>query len=158
MKNTFVLDESTIICAQMGKNERGEDDTSALGLIQDIDANCHHIALDYELYQKYKKKYDWLQRPGISTVATSIPRLLDSMLHTRDKLCFVQEVVSIAEANGIHHKDIPLVRLAASVQGILVTTDDDLIEALDELDIESSYGVRSLRPEAAIQWAEPSDP
>jgi len=158
MKNTFILDESTLICAQTGKNEKGKDDSSALNLILDIDSNCHHIAIDYELYKKYKKKYDWLQRPGTSTIPISIPRLLDSMFHTGDKACFVQEVTSIAEAKRIHRKDVPMVQLAASVQGILVTTDNDLIEALNELDVESSYGLRVVRPEMAGQWAGPGDP
>lgn len=158
MKNTFVLNESTIICAQTGKNERGEDDTSALDLIRNIKANCHRIAVDYQLHENYKKKYNWLQRQRTSMMPESIPRLVDSMLRTADKGYFIQEVISIAEPKRIHHKDVPMVQLAGTVQGILVTTDDDLIEALNELDIESSYGVRPLRPEAALELAGPGDP
>ncbi len=154
MTNTFVIDENVFILAHGFVNERGEPDKSSAELIGEIAANGHIIALDALLLQRYIQQINWRAVPGRTSVMVVILGMLaDSTRHRYER-----DVPPIDKEDQIDPDDVPMVRLAALVQAILATTDGRLTTALHRSSIVTDTGIRPMRPEAALPFAQGTDP
>ncbi len=157
MKRIFVIDENVYVFFHTQQNEKGIEDLSSLRMVESAIANCHSIALSYELYRRYSRKHEVIPARGRLATPRSLISLFKDALANPPKGVLVENAPPLIRETEFHNDDIPVVRVAAATKAILVTTDDRLIRRLDESGIAKVYGIRALRPETAVSLAGPTD-
>lgn len=155
MTYTFVLDESTIVLAFKGENERGETDYSAALLLLNISQKCHRIAVNPYIYGKYTEKLKKLESKKLNPF---ILKVITNITYDSTKYAWIQYSPRIHGENKIHDDDVPIARLAVRARGIFVTTDGRLKRGLENGNIIQKYGLNVMRPEEAINLAQQEDP
>jgi len=154
MKHAFILDENIIPMAYLGKNERGEEDLSAATLVTNIIWNCHKIIVNNFLLRKYSQKTDEVKKVHKGAKVLNIINVIHQAMKRRNKVVIDSDMLDIDfPPKSFHDGDIPVVTLAARNKGILVTTDNNLIEKLGKTSITSKFTMKTKRPEDAIQYA-----
>lgn len=151
MRHIFVLDETTIIAAIIGKNAVGNEDFSSRNLLLQIARNCHKIAWNYELRQKYSQQIDSLKQ-NYSSPYPLPDRILFHLLTTQSK--------SVQNENYYQHLDPDLqddkhvISLSIFTKGILVTEDQRLKDALTEKSLVEKHDLTIVTPREALQYAD----
>lgn len=162
-RNRFILDENIIICAQTGKNERGEDDPAALDLLTHILEHGHRLAYTFEVWAKYSSQLKRLSSVSgvMQGTGTSVMRLLRDILVDDERNPQLEQAApklqELDRLMGVDEGDRVFVELAASIDAnvCLVTTDRPLIEALANIRLPERYGFVVDRPEVSISRAGP---
>ena len=150
MKQTFILDENIL---EYGLSVPGGSPDPSRLLIEQILANCHHVAWDGELISRYMRRLSNLQSQFPSPV-----RAFRSMLSNSEKLVYVEEVPEVEHEDQVRDaSDLPFVRLAAAVDAgaILATSDGPLRQSVIEARINNDHNFLVIPPEEALQWAGP---
>jgi hypothetical protein len=131
----YVLDESVV----KGALERC---VPSLEAILRIVNRCDSIVFNSDWWDKC---YACMARSAGSEVGLRLLRVFNQAFVVRDKL--VQETAEgepLKDENGIHHKDLWVVRLAVSSKATLVTKDGPLAAALKD------KGVPCVAPEDVV--------
>ena len=157
MKRTFVIDEGILICAQTGQDENGNSDLSAARLLLDFIGNCHRIALNADITEKYKRQFSSLtQRRFVGAV--NVVDILRNAMFNSDKVTEIAHPTPLDPRMlaAIPHDDLPFVSAAITAQAVLVTVDTRLRDCLNDCGVIQRYGLTVLRPEDAVHLAAPT--
>lgn len=155
MKRVFVIDENVYIFFHTQRDETGSENTSSLRAVESLIANCHSIALSYELWQSYWQKHNALMAQGHFPFARSLIALLRAGFAISDKNIVVVDPPPLEREAEFDNDDVPLVRVAVATRAILITTDNRLARRLQETGIASEYGIKVIRPEVALNLVGP---
>ena len=150
MKQLYVLDESVAHCAATGQNERGQEDTSSLQLLQIIYDLCHGLAFTSELWGNWHRILSSLEGSSTSTVAKSVLRLLKLFATTQGKLRVINDPPGFDDESVVPDDDVYWIRLAIHTGAVAVTTDNRLIQELNEASVTLKHNLMLLRPERAL--------
>ncbi len=149
MKDIFVFDESSTIAAATGKNERGGEDSSAKQLLERIVVNCHAMAFSSELYARTLSRLDNLK--GIdSPFVGEVLSLFTSIIRNTEKFVFDPDPPVLEDETHIPEDDRYWIRLAIHTRAIAITTDNRLLDTLNQTSITASHSLAILRPESAL--------
>lgn len=154
MKNTFVIDEDVFVFAQKVEDDKGNLDITAIKLVYDIFYNCHVIAVDDKLWQKYSQKLNALTKGG-KLIGRNILSLFELALYNTNKGRWIADVRRIECETDIPADDRYLVRLAVRAAAILVTDDDPLKESIKKSCLTKRYQLLAVSPKQAIDYASP---
>lgn len=155
MKEHFVVDENTIILAHTRTNDRLAPDDTCLDLIKAIIQNCHAFVWTPEIWGKYSRQVEILNRKRVMIVPGLMRLIKASLLNPEKDTLFLQddqltEVEGLDQLPSVDRGDRVFVRCAATVEGsILVTTDRRLIAAIQNASIPGTYKFRATLPEDA---------
>ena len=140
MKKTFILDENVIIAASKGSKY-------AFNLLELIVQNCHRIAFDADLLDKYWKSLKRKRDEQFEVI-----RIVGQLTHHTEKCCYVPKEDFGQNPIPIHHqKDVFLVRIAQKIQCppiFIVLTDKQSLR-----DINNSTQLKALDIKEAISYA-----
>lgn len=155
MKNTFVLDEGILYCAQTGEDEHGNPDVSSAQLLLDLVGNCHRIAVNAEILNKYNRQFSALGGGQRFVSALNVVNLLRNTLFNSEKTIDVEHATPLEDdmVAEIPDDDLPFVSAAVTAQAILVTVDDRLRAHLNDCGAIERYSLQVLRPEEAAPLA-----
>ena len=155
IKKEFILDENVLICAQTGRNDRGEDDPTCTDLINRIIRICHTIVIDLELYERYRRQLDRYENQPTTLGSAMLP-VLHGAIQTAGKFNRFDRISAppFPEESRIpqgSQDDVPVtIRLAVETGAILVTTDEPLRSHLDSAQIPQTYNLTVVSPEEAL--------
>ncbi|MHA1228135.1 MAG: hypothetical protein ACTSPV_15430 [Candidatus Hodarchaeales archaeon] len=146
-KKKFILDVCTVINAAMLCDSRGNRDTSSLAAITNIIHKCHHIVLTKELESEY---YDKLEKLGENLKMDISHLLLLASLTTGKIIKKPSRLQPVADEELIHKNDVFLLRLSRVSQGIIVSSDERLCNAMEKHEFEKKYGIQCKKPSDII--------
>jgi hypothetical protein len=152
MKLVFVVDENVLIFALKVENAQGEVDLTALTALSDILTNCHSIAVDDELFNKYMQKCKALSK-GNCKIVPNLISLLNIALWNQSKSIWFSNPPIVQSENDIHQDDPFIVRLAVATAAILVTDDNRLRESIERCGISARYNLKVVSSQQAIEYA-----
>ena len=151
MKHTFVLDENIIVLAAELKDDQGRTDTSCQSLLLSILDNGHRLAISPIWQNMYYEKLSSLHnRPSL---AFSVQHLLNLFVRDSDRQRWIDETIEIDMPDCVDNDDYWIVELACTVSDLFATTDDDLLDCLNDSSVTGRYRFSALGPENALTYA-----
>lgn len=159
MKRAFMIDLNVFRFAATLKNEKDNDDDSAQQLLINILKLCNTLVIPKEHINKYIKLMSKLA-DGNEFFDTEFWGLWRNYWTTEGKIAPEYDEPSVLEEEGkFHDDDIDFIRLAVKLdKGIVFsTTDNRLINKINNLGMTSKYGFEILRPEDAIKYVGDKD-
>jgi len=153
MKHTFVLDECVILFAQNFTNEHGNEDFTSAALMYSIAVNCHKIAVNEYLANKYYEKI----KAAKQTFGSPIIRLINHLLRNTDKNIFLTYIPDFPFESEIPIDDLPIVKTAVHTRSLFVTANGKLRRKIEELEIPRKHSIKVLDPKDALPYAQAAD-
>ncbi len=145
MKSSYVLDESVAHCAATGQNETGEDDLSALKLIDALYRGRYESVFSNELYNNWIKVLS-----SLADSSTPVVPVMSILFRYLNSIPLVEDPPEFDGEEQAPADDIYWIRLAIHTHSIGVTTDNRLMEALEDASIIARHSLTLLRPEDAL--------
>jgi len=147
MKDTFIIDENVFIQSHTCKNiKNSADDFSALGLVFEILSRCHKIGLTPELTQKYQEKSKILEEN--KKLNPACIRMWSQLWMRNDKQRYCTSCLNNLSSNILHDRHV--IEPAVFLSGVLVTTDEKLIERVTAWAKTVNRELRIMSPQQAI--------
>ena len=146
----FILDENTLILAQLQEDDRGAYDLTCLTLLNGIVQSSHSLVADYVLWAKYQS-----QLSGLPAASPGFPHILRTLngAYSAGKMDILPNAPPFPEETSIpqgSRDDVEIVRLAVATGATLVTTDNPLIADLETAGITEQYQLQVVSPEEAL--------
>ena len=145
MKHKFVMDENTVVSAYNLEDDQGKQDFTCAQLWLNIAQNCHRIALNDYLLEKYRKKTTHAQNPGLKIV-----RIIQYLMTNSNKNEFLAYSPAYDWTSNLPSDDASIVLLAIQSGSVLVTSDLRLKAKLASLSYPQVKSLKVLSPKDAV--------
>ena len=150
MRNSYVLDESVAHCAATGQNEKGEDDPSAFQLIEALYRGRYELIFSHELYTNWVRALNNEASSSEPLLPKTVFRYLRLFMSTQGSFSWAEDPPEFEGEEQVPPDDLYWIRMAIHYSSIAVTTDNRLMEILNDASIVARHSLTLLRPEDAL--------
>ncbi len=150
----FVIDEGILHLALAGKNDKGEEDLTAVTFLAEVFHNRHRICWSGATLKRTRKK---LKRwEGRSVAAMNIPLLMSLAIADVTRRVDV-DVAGVSLPKGIPVKDRDWVRVALARRSSILVTQDRPLRTKIEKESLKARGVQAVPPQEGLELARDPD-